>query len=183
MMPLRLIRPSVGLMPTRLLAAAGEVIEPSVSVPTATAARLAAIDAPEPALEPLVLRSSEYGFLLKPPRPLQPEEERVERKLAHSLKLVLPIITQPAARNFSTMKASRCGLMPTMASEPAVVCILSAVAILSLIRIGMPCIGPRGPFVLRSLSSASAIASASGLSSMTELMRGPVLSIALMRAR
>jgi len=45
-------------MPTRLLMDAGEVIDPSVSVPTATAARLAAIDAAEPELEPLVLRSS-----------------------------------------------------------------------------------------------------------------------------
>ena len=37
---------------------AGETIEPSVSVPTASVARPAAIAAPEPELEPLQLRSS-----------------------------------------------------------------------------------------------------------------------------
>ena len=40
------------------LAAEGERIEPSVSVPTAMAARLAAIAAPEPELEPEGDRSS-----------------------------------------------------------------------------------------------------------------------------
>ena len=58
MMPLRLTKPSVGLMPTRPQVDAGETIEPSVSVPTASVARLAAIAAPEPELDPLVLRSS-----------------------------------------------------------------------------------------------------------------------------
>jgi len=57
-MPLRLTSPSVGLMPTRPLNAAGQRIEPSVSVPIATVARPAAIAAPEPALEPHGLRSS-----------------------------------------------------------------------------------------------------------------------------
>ena len=47
----------------------------------------------------------------------------------------------------------------------------------------MPCSGPRGPFSLRSLSSASAIASASGLVSITLLMLGPFLSTASIRAR
>src|SRR5438270_2389563 len=72
MMPARLTSPSVGLMPTRPLLLDGETIEPSVSVPTAAAARLAAIDAPEPELDPDGLRSSAYGFLVEPPRPLQP---------------------------------------------------------------------------------------------------------------
>jgi hypothetical protein len=58
MMPLRLTRPRVGLMPTMPQLEAGETIEPSVSVPTASVARLAAMAAPEPELEPLVLRSS-----------------------------------------------------------------------------------------------------------------------------
>ena len=57
-MPARLTRPTVGLMPTRAATEAGEVMEPSVSVPTARAAKLAAMLAPEPELEPLVLRSS-----------------------------------------------------------------------------------------------------------------------------
>jgi len=46
--------------------------------------------APEPELEPQGFRSSTYGFLACPPRPLQPLDECVERKLAHSLRFVLP---------------------------------------------------------------------------------------------
>src|SRR5689334_4688298 len=53
---------------------------------------------------------------------------------------------------------------------------------LSLIRIGMPCNGPRTRPSLRSRSSAAAIASASGLSSMTDFIVGPRLSISLMRS-
>ena len=56
--PSRLMRPMVGFRPTRPLIDEGETIEPSVSVPTPSAARLAAIAAPVPALDPLVLRSS-----------------------------------------------------------------------------------------------------------------------------
>src|SRR5690242_579014 len=85
-MPVRLTSPSVGLMPTSPLLVAGDTIEPSVSVPTATAARLAAIAAPEPELEPDGLRSSAYGFFVWPPRPLQPLDECVDLKFAHSLR-------------------------------------------------------------------------------------------------
>ena len=59
----------------------------------------------------------------------------------------------------------------------------SAVSMLSLMRIGMPCSGPRGPLLLRSASSASAIASASGLSSMMLRSAGPRRSSASIRAR
>ncbi len=89
---------------------AGEMIEPSVSVPTATAARLAAIAAAEPELEPLVLRSSAYGLRVNPPRALQPDVERIERMFAHSLRFVFPRITAPASRRRVTMNASRGGL-------------------------------------------------------------------------
>jgi hypothetical protein len=51
-------RPTVGLRPTRPLIAAGQVIEPSVSVPIAAGARPAATAAPEPLDEPQALRSS-----------------------------------------------------------------------------------------------------------------------------
>ena len=57
-MPARLISPSVGLMPTIPLAFDGHTTEPSVSVPTATAQRLADVAAPEPELDPQALRSS-----------------------------------------------------------------------------------------------------------------------------
>src|SRR5580658_392613 len=110
MMPLRETRPMVGFIPTRPLALEGQTMEPSVSEPTATRARLAAMAAPEPELEPQGFRSRAKGFLVCPPRPLQPEEDRVERKFAHSLRLVLPRTIAPLARRRRTMKASRAGL-------------------------------------------------------------------------
>src|SRR5882724_11489760 len=88
MIPLPLMSPTVGLMPTSPLTEEGETMDPSVSVPIAAAQRLAAAAAPEPELEPEQLRSSEYGLRVRPPRPLQPEVEREERMLAHSLRLV-----------------------------------------------------------------------------------------------
>src|SRR3954463_6059662 len=98
-MPERLRRPSVGLMPTSPLVCEGDTTDPSVSVPTATAARLAAIAAPDPELEPDVLRSSAYGFRARPPRPLHPLAAWVERKFAHSLRFVFPRMTAPASRS------------------------------------------------------------------------------------
>ena len=81
---------------------------------------LAAAAAPDPELEPDGLRSSAYGRRVSPPRPLQPLVECVERKLAHSLRLVLPRITAPAARRRVTMNASSGGRTPSSASDPAV---------------------------------------------------------------
>lgn len=52
MIPLRLSRPTVGLMPTIPLALDGQTMEPSVSVPTAAAHKFAETAAPEPELEP-----------------------------------------------------------------------------------------------------------------------------------
>src|SRR5881396_528081 len=96
--PLRLTRPTVGLMPTRPLADDGHTTEPSVSVPTPAAAKFAAIAAPVPELDPQGFRSRAYGLRVCPPRPLQPLTECVERKFAHSLRLVLPRMTAPAPR-------------------------------------------------------------------------------------
>src|SRR5439155_19799097 len=131
------MRPRVGLMPTSPLAHEGQTTEPSVSVPTAAAQRFAPVAVPEPELEPQALRSSAYGFLVSPPRPLHPLVEWLERMFAHSLKLVLPRITAPASRSFRATPESCDGLDPTSASEPAVVCILSAVSMLSLINTGI----------------------------------------------
>ena len=50
MIPARLTSPIVGLIPTRPFAAEGQTMEPSVSVPTPTAAKLAATAAPVPEL-------------------------------------------------------------------------------------------------------------------------------------
>ena len=58
MMPLRLTRPTVGLMPTRPATEDGQMMLPSVSVPMPAAARLAAIAVPVPELDPQGLRSS-----------------------------------------------------------------------------------------------------------------------------
>src|SRR6266567_3648713 len=102
--PARLVRPTVGLMPTTPFVEAGQRIEPSVSVPNDAAARFAAIAAADPELEPQGVRSRTYGLSPCPPRPL---DEAVERKLAHSLRLVLPRITAPASRSLLTTKASR----------------------------------------------------------------------------
>jgi len=62
MIPERLTRPTVGLSPTSDCTDDGDVIDPSVSVPTATAHRLAAAAAPEPELDPDGVRSSAYGL-------------------------------------------------------------------------------------------------------------------------
>ena len=58
MMPARLHRPTVGLTPTTPLMDAGHMIEPPVSVPMVSAARLAAVATPDPELEPQGVRSS-----------------------------------------------------------------------------------------------------------------------------
>ena len=95
-MPRRLTSPLVGLMPTMPQALAGLTIEPSVSVPIASGASPAATPAADPELDPDGLRSSAYGFAVWPPRVDQPLVEWVERKLAHSDRFALPMITAPA---------------------------------------------------------------------------------------
>src|SRR5205814_3064461 len=70
--PARLVRPTVGLIPTTPLALAGQTTLPSVSVPSETAAKLADTAAPDPALEPPGLRAIPDGLLVGPPRPDHP---------------------------------------------------------------------------------------------------------------
>src|SRR3954454_3680738 len=62
--PARLVRPTVGLIPTTPLALAGQTTLPSVSVPSETAVKLADTAAPDPALEPQGLRAIPYGLLV-----------------------------------------------------------------------------------------------------------------------
>src|SRR5256885_2001882 len=78
---------------------------PSVSVPIETAVKFAAAAAPDPELDPQGLRSMAYGLLHCPPRPDQPLAEKNERKLAHSLRVVLPRMTAPAARSLAAATA------------------------------------------------------------------------------
>src|SRR3954451_10270884 len=135
MMPRRLTRPTVGFKPTSPFTADGQMMLPSVSVPTPKAARLDATAAPVPELEPHGLRSRAYGFLVCPPRELHPDEDRVERKFAHPLRLVLPRITAPAARSRVTRNASCLGRWSASAMEPAELT-RPATSTLSLMRMG-----------------------------------------------
>ena len=158
--------PTVGLKPTMPLIAAGQVIEPSVSVPIAAGASPAATAAPLPEDEPQALRSSACGLRVSPPTALQPLVELVERMLAHSDRLVLPRITAPAPLSRTTSGASRPGALSTSASEPAVVG-MSAVSMLSLIRIGRPF---NGPVARRACSSGSAASTMMLLSSGRQIL-------------
>src|SRR5712675_2668481 len=107
MIPDRLTRPSVGLMPTIPFADDGHTIDPSVSAPTATTQKFADTAAPDPELDPQGFLSSAYGFLVWPPRPLHPLLEWLERMFAHLLRLVFPRITAPACRKRWATKESR----------------------------------------------------------------------------
>src|SRR2546428_14003528 len=117
MMPAPSMRPTVGFTPTSEHALDGQTIEPSVSVPMPTAAKLAPIAAPVPELEPHGLRSSAYGLAHCPPRALQPLDHRVERIFVHSERIVLPRITKPATRRLCTSGASRGSGHPPTATD------------------------------------------------------------------
>src|SRR5437764_6209793 len=135
--------PSVGLRPTTRLLPDGQTTDPSVSVPTAAAHRFAADATADPELDPHGSKLKRYGSRVKPPRALQPLNGANPRKFAHSDRFALPRTTAPAARSRATIGASAGTRLLTRASEPAVVCMVSAVATLSFTRIGMPCSGPR----------------------------------------
>src|SRR5437764_5792728 len=155
--PARLTSPTVGLIATTPFALPGQTMLPSVSLPNDTVAKFAEAAAAEPELEPHGLRSSAYGLLHCPPRPDQPLVDSNERKFAHSERFVLPRMTAPPARNLAATVESCCAGCPKRAKEPAVVCILSPVSMLSLISTGMPCKGPCTLPWARSLSANSAM--------------------------
>src|SRR5579884_3158833 len=171
--PPRLVNPTVGLIPTTPFTFAGHTMLPSVSLPSETAVKFADVAAADPELDPQALRSREYGLCTSPPRPDQPLVEKNERKFAHSERLVLPRITAPALRSAIAMVESCSAGLPYRANDPAVVCILSPVSMLSFSSIGMPSSGLLNP-CLRKLSALRAMASASGLLSMTEFTPGPL---------
>src|SRR5262249_3197024 len=104
--PVLLIRPTVGLMPTMPQACAGLTLDPSVSVPTASGVSPAATATAEPELEPDGLRPEPCGLTACPPSVDQPLDDWVERKLAHSDRLALPRMTASAARSLPIRKAS-----------------------------------------------------------------------------
>src|SRR5262245_61822773 len=159
MMPFCDSSPNVGLMPNTRLFVDGHTTQPSVSVPTAAAHKLAAGAAADPELEPHGSKLRRYGLRVLPPRAVQPLKSigAKPRKFAHSDRLALPRMTAPAARSRATMGASDGTWLLTSANDPAVVCIVSPVAMLSLTRIGMPCSGPRSLPAPRSASRFAAM--------------------------
>ena len=116
------------------------------------------------------MRSSAYGLAVWPPSVDQPLVEWVDRKLAHSDRLALPMITAPAARSRETRKASP-GSALSRAGEPAVVG-MPATCTLSLTSTGMPSSGPRGAPAARAASLAAASAAAAGFTVMTACRAG-----------
>jgi hypothetical protein len=62
MTPARLVRPTVGLIPTTELKLDGHMIDPSVSVPIVTDTMFAAAAMAEPLLEEQVVADGTYGF-------------------------------------------------------------------------------------------------------------------------
>src|SRR5262245_53320396 len=107
--PARETSPTVGFNPTSPVIADGHVTEPSVSVPIAAAARLAATATPEPLLDPHAVRSFAYGLRASPPTALQPLVEKSERMFAHSDKLLFARMIAPASTRRRTSGASRAG--------------------------------------------------------------------------
>src|SRR5260370_42611732 len=97
MTPDRLTRPSVGLIPTMPQQVDGETIDPSVSVPMATAQRLAATATAEAEPDPDGGRSGAYRVRPCPPRPLPPLADRVARKFAHPEGFPFPSHRAPPA--------------------------------------------------------------------------------------
>ena len=103
--------------------------------------------------------------------------------LAHSLRLVLPRMTAPAARSRRTRNASRTAGAPDNAREPALVHIRSPVAMLSLSKTGIPSSRPVPSGRCRFASLSAASRSASGLRSITARSAGPRRSSPSMRCR
>src|SRR5262249_26082778 len=163
--PVLLIRPTVGLMPTMPQACAGLTIDPSVSVPTASGASPAATATAEPELDPDGLRPEPCGLTAWPPSVDQPLDDWVERKLAHSDRLALPRMTASAARSLPIRKASAAAA-PASAGEPAVAG-EPATEMLTLIRTGIPASGPSSAPAARAWSTAAACSAASRLTEIT----------------
>jgi hypothetical protein len=89
-------------------------MEPPVSSPIPTVAKLAAIPAPVPPDDPLAWRLRSYGFRIGPDAdPAYPE--------ANSPIVAFAMMTAPAFFNFATTVASLCGTKPLNTADPCVV--------------------------------------------------------------
>ena len=173
----RLTSPTVGLKPTIPFTLAGQVIEPSVSVPIAAQAKCAATAAPLPEDEPQALRSSACGFFVSPPTALHPLVELPLRMLAHSERLVLPSTTPPAARRRAISGASRPVMLPARARLPAVVG-HSRVSMLSLTSTVRPASG-----LFAAAAATSAVSTDGSFATITAFNSGPASSVAAIRWR
>ena len=176
--------PTVGLIPTTPLRAAGQVMEPFVSVPTASGTIPAATAAPEPDDDPPALRSSAQGLPVRPPTADQPLVDMGDRKFAHSDMFAAPIITAPASRSRRATGESRTTSRPASANDPAVPGSPTA-SMLSLMSTGMPCSGPRTWPCVRSASSSCASWGASVATARTDRKEMSVsgASMAVARSR
>src|SRR5688500_4996619 len=103
-MPERDTVPYVGLSPTTPQRAAGCLIEPPVSEPSAHGARPAATAAAEPPDEPPGTRSGSQGFRVGPYA-----EFSVDEPIANSSMFVLPIVRSPRAPHRSATVESKTG--------------------------------------------------------------------------
>src|SRR5690242_14475258 len=110
-------------------------MEPPVSVPIASGASYAAIEAALPPPEPPGMRPRSHGLFVAPYA-----EYSVDEPIANSSMFVLPSIGRPAARNRCTIVASYGGRQPSRILEAAVVG-TPFVAITSLTAIGTPASG------------------------------------------
>src|SRR3954452_1276275 len=91
------IRPRLGLSPTRPQQAAGMRIEPPPSLPCAIGTIPAATAAADPPLDPPGVREPSHGLRVGPVK-----RGSVVGRIANSGRLVIPTITNPAARSRRT---------------------------------------------------------------------------------
>src|SRR5258708_12749373 len=145
--------PGAGFNPNRPQQAAGILIEPPPSEPSARAAIPAATAAARPQVEPPGVRLRSHGL-----RVAAADAGSVNGQIASSGSCVLPMMTQPAARSRTTSSSSAAAGSGDVAAEPALVG-SPATSTLSLIATGTPASG-RSP---RSSRSATPPASATPL--------------------
>ena len=120
MMPSLGTRPTVGLIPTQPFSDAGQVIDPSVSVPIPIVTSPAATAAPVPDEDPPALCWCFQGLAVNPHTADQPEVDLVDRMFAHSDKFVEATIIPPASLiRFAMLLSLKTGVLVS-ASEPAV---------------------------------------------------------------
>src|SRR5918992_4237949 len=103
-MPYRETVPYVGRRPTIPHSAAGCLIEPPVSEPSAHGAMPAATAAAEPPPDPPGTRSGSHGFRVGPKA-----EFSVDEPIANSSVFVLPSSGSPASRHRVVTVASKTG--------------------------------------------------------------------------